>query len=280
MSGASQRHRKRRSQSSDQASNSSRTSRSSPQTARQEDRRWSKRQSNSARSGKANVRRPASSPPSQRSNRSNKGARHSDSHSQWDQKTSTFQFSACDPSDGKEETDESNVTSGLTDNALLNSVAVIGCFYPQVKAYKKEAATSPQHKYKIISFYKSQITFTGEPQRQLTHKRSMRSRADPWRRYGALQLVHKMGGHVLVSAQKKNKKTKYVAPGTPLPPPPKMKPILTLKELFERPSIAVVNQEQLQEEKATDNTVSPDLDDPGACCVSPPSKSTSTSEKE
>jgi hypothetical protein len=40
------------------------------------------------------------------------------------------------------------------------------------------------------------------------------SRGDPWRRFGALQAIHRIGGWVAAPGRRKNKEFTYVKPGT------------------------------------------------------------------
>ncbi|CAD5215553.1 unnamed protein product [Bursaphelenchus xylophilus] len=176
-------------------------------------------------------------------------------------------------------TDDSVKESKPKSVTTRDATNVRRCFYPIVRSYTRELIVAPQCKYKTISFHKHQHVFETDTQKQITHKRAMRSRADPWRRYGAQQAIHRLGGHVITSNVKKNRKTKYVIPGTPMPPPPKLKPITTLKELYARPLIGATRKPSFPEEKGTDNTHAPDLDDPGDCCSSPP-PSSPQSERE
>lgn len=84
-----------------------------------------------------------------------------------------------------------------------------------------------------------QTIYMVESKHQRTHKRQFRllnifpiikyvfyrSRADPWRRYGTLQMIHQIGGWIATPGQRKNsRKIKYIKPGTQMTIPEPSKP--------------------------------------------------------
>ncbi|CAD6187767.1 unnamed protein product [Caenorhabditis auriculariae] len=65
-------------------------------------------------------------------------------------------------------------------------------------------------------------------------KRANRSKADPWRRFGAYNLLCEIGGTMIDSAagnkNKTNKSYVNIKPGTVPPPAPQVKPLLTVED--------------------------------------------------
>ncbi|KAI6183727.1 hypothetical protein M3Y97_00520000 [Aphelenchoides bicaudatus] len=149
---------------------------------------------------------------------------------------------------------------------------IVDVFYPQIAPDKVEQANITNGVNRSqVQFSKVQTVYTIDAKPQRVHERQPRSRGDPWRRYGTLQTIHKIGGWVFTPGrQRKDKAFTYVKPGTRLDqPPPEQKPIMTLSEFFKRPvmtpqSLRTVDSIRVQslEEQGTEDTQVIDAEEP------------------
>uniref|UniRef100_A0AC34PZE0 Uncharacterized protein n=1 Tax=Panagrolaimus sp. JU765 TaxID=591449 RepID=A0AC34PZE0_9BILA len=101
-----------------------------------------------------------------------------------------------------------------------------------------EYATKPKCGYSKVSFSRSQTVYVLPNTRQRVHKKIIRSRHDAWRRYGALKVIHELGGWTY-TLQNRVKHFHKIEKGTPLPPAPTQPPILTEEEFYKRPIITM-----------------------------------------
>ncbi|KJH48581.1 hypothetical protein DICVIV_05325 [Dictyocaulus viviparus] len=99
-----------------------------------------------------------------------------------------------------------------------------------------EKADVPQRKRNtVITWNETQLTYDiGKGALiQRAYKRCNRSKADPWRRYGALRKLHEIGGIGCTLPSQNNRapqKFYRIEPGSDPPPPPPNPPITTVEE--------------------------------------------------
>uniref|UniRef100_A0A1I7SRD0 Muscle M-line assembly protein unc-89 n=1 Tax=Bursaphelenchus xylophilus TaxID=6326 RepID=A0A1I7SRD0_BURXY len=109
------------------------------------------------------------------------------------------------------------------------------CFYFDKTGARNERVDIDDDIYDEVEFSSSQTVYPAKLERQRTHAKVIRSRADQWRRYGALLQIYSIGGHIQLHNRKsEGKKTAFIKAGTKPPTPPKEPPITTLEEFFAR----------------------------------------------